>query len=119
MPSSYRKSTVSSLTSSFGNSSNYDCMHNKPGPSAIKQSGLLAASFCHQVAALVGCKFCSFYYVKNHKIINNLTTTKAREKHKHRFGILKNFQCMFDLISKHNQILLNFISHRFLVTITQ
>jgi hypothetical protein len=24
--------------------------------------------------------FCNFYLVKNHKIANNLTTTKAREK---------------------------------------
>jgi hypothetical protein len=39
-----------------------------------------AASFCHQVAAWLSDMFCNFYLVKNHKIPNNLTTTKAREK---------------------------------------
>jgi hypothetical protein len=39
-----------------------------------------AASFCHQVAAWVLDMFCNFYIVKNHKIVNNTTTVKAREK---------------------------------------
>ncbi len=42
--------------------------------------GKSAASFCHQVAALVPDKFCNFYLVKNHKIANNSATTEAREK---------------------------------------
>ncbi len=33
--------------------------------------------------------FGSFYLVKNHKIATNSTATKAREKNKHRFGILR------------------------------
>jgi hypothetical protein len=32
--------------------------------------GISAASFCHQVAALVPDTFCNFYLVKNHKIAN-------------------------------------------------
>jgi hypothetical protein len=39
-----------------------------------------AASFCRQVAAWFPNMFCNFYLVKNHKIANNSTTTKAREK---------------------------------------
>ncbi len=42
--------------------------------------GKLAASFCRQVAAWVPGMFCNFYLVKNLKIANNSTTTKAREK---------------------------------------
>jgi hypothetical protein len=42
--------------------------------------GKSAASFCRQVAALLTDMFCNFYLVKNHKITNNLVTTKAREK---------------------------------------
>jgi hypothetical protein len=42
--------------------------------------GISAASFCHQVAALVPDRFCSFYLVKNHKIANNSATIEAREK---------------------------------------
>jgi hypothetical protein len=37
------------------------------------------ASFCHQVAAQALDIFCNLYLVKNHKIANTLTTTKARE----------------------------------------
>jgi hypothetical protein len=33
--------------------------------------------------------FCNFYLMKYHKIAKNSTTTKAREKNKHRFGILR------------------------------
>jgi hypothetical protein len=39
-----------------------------------------AAGFCRQVAAWVTDMFCNFYLVKNHKIANNSTTTKARDK---------------------------------------
>jgi hypothetical protein len=42
--------------------------------------GKLAASFCHQVAALVPPMFCNFYLVKNHKIADNSATTEAKEK---------------------------------------
>ncbi len=50
--------------------------------------------------------------------VKNTTTTKAREKNKHRFGILKILE-IFDvhLIKfENNQILLNKSSHRFLPT---
>ncbi len=39
-----------------------------------------AASFCYQVAAWVLDMFCNFSIAKNHKIVNNSTTTKARGK---------------------------------------
>jgi hypothetical protein len=42
--------------------------------------GESAASFCHQLAALFPDMLCNFYLVKNHKIANNLITTKAKEK---------------------------------------
>jgi hypothetical protein len=42
--------------------------------------GESAASFCHQLAALFPDMFRNFYLVKNHKIVDNLTTTKARKK---------------------------------------
>jgi hypothetical protein len=42
--------------------------------------GISAASFCHQVAALVPGMFCNFYLAKNHKIANNSATTEAKEK---------------------------------------
>jgi hypothetical protein len=42
--------------------------------------GKSAASFCHQVAALVPDMFCIFYLMKNHKIANNSANTEAREK---------------------------------------
>ncbi len=54
-----------------------------------KYEGKSAASFCLQVAAWVSDMFSNFYLVKNHKIANNSTTTTAREKNKHRFGILR------------------------------
>jgi hypothetical protein len=52
-----------------------------------------AAIFCCQVATWV-----QIYFVKNHKIAKNLTTTKAREKNKHIFGIIGTlyFLCIFD-----------------------
>jgi hypothetical protein len=42
--------------------------------------GISAASFCHRVAAWVQDMFCNFYLIQNHKIANNSTTIKAREK---------------------------------------
>jgi uncharacterized membrane protein len=48
-----------------------------------------AASFCQQVAALVPDLLCYFYLVKNYKFAHISTTTCAREKNKHRFGICR------------------------------
>ncbi len=31
--------------------------------------------------------FCNFYFMKNHKIAKNSTTTTGTEKNKHKFGI--------------------------------
>jgi hypothetical protein len=45
-----------------------------------KHEGKSAASFCHQVAAWVPDMFCKYHLVKNHKIANNSTTSKSREK---------------------------------------
>jgi hypothetical protein len=53
--------------------------------------GKSAASFCCRVVALVPDRFCNFYLEKNHKIANNSATTKAREKIKHIFEILRIF----------------------------
>jgi hypothetical protein len=39
-----------------------------------------AARFCRQVAAWVTDMFCNFYFVKSHKIANDLATTEAVEK---------------------------------------
>ncbi len=39
-----------------------------------------AVSFRFQVAAWVLDMFVNFYFVKNHKIVSNSTTTDAREK---------------------------------------
>ncbi len=44
------------------------------------KEGKSVASFCHQVAAWVPDMFCNFYFVKNHKIVKNSRTTKARVK---------------------------------------
>jgi hypothetical protein len=42
--------------------------------------GESVASFYHQMAAWFSEMFCNSYFVKNHKIDKNSTTTKAREK---------------------------------------
>ena len=47
--------------------------------------GRSAASFCHQGAAWVPDILSTFNLVKIYKIAKNSTTTKAREKNKHRF----------------------------------
>ena len=77
-----------------------------------------AAWFCHQVAAWVPDMFCNFYLVKSHKIANISATTEGTEKNKHIFGILKNRNFLNVCFTKFEnyQILLNKISHRFLVT---
>jgi len=46
----------------------------------MRNEGKLAASFCHQVAALVPGIFYNFHLVKIHKIANNSVTTEATEK---------------------------------------
>jgi hypothetical protein len=77
-----------------------------------------AASFCHQVVAWFPDMFCNFYLVKNHQIANNSTTTKASKKISADLESLE-FYKFFDVHLtkfKHDQILLNKISHRFLLT---
>ena len=62
--------------------------------------------------------FFNIYLKKNHKITNNSTTTSAREKINADFESLI-FKIFFDVrltLLKNKQILLNIISHRFLVT---
>jgi hypothetical protein len=80
--------------------------------------GKSAASYYRQVAAWVQVIFYSFNLVKNHKTAKNLTTTNAREKNKNRFGILRILVIFYIYFTKfkNNQILLNKISHRFLMT---
>ncbi len=72
-----------------------------------------AASFCHQVAAWVSDMFCNFHLVKNCKIANNLATTEGREK-KRISGIHKIFDACLTKLEIY-KILLNKISHRFLL----
>jgi hypothetical protein len=45
-----------------------------------RNEGISAASFCHQVAALIPGMFCNFHLAKNHKFANNSATTEAGEK---------------------------------------
>jgi hypothetical protein len=65
------------------------------------------------VAPRVSDMFCNFCFVKNHKIFNNSTTTKASEKVSTDFESIK-FWKFFDAL-KNNKNLLNKISHRFLM----
>jgi hypothetical protein len=70
------------------------------------------------VSAWVSNIFLNFYLVKNHKIANNSTTTKARKKLSTDLESLESQKC-FDVcltIIKNRQILLDKISHRFLLT---
>jgi hypothetical protein len=46
----------------------------------LNNEGKSAASFCHQLAALVPDMYCNFYLVKNCKSAKDIITTKAREK---------------------------------------
>ncbi len=87
-------------------------IHNRPN------EGLSAASFCHQVAALVPDMFCKFHLVKNHKIANNSATTEAREKIRTYLESLE-LKKLFDACLtkfENYQISLNKISHTFLMT---
>ncbi len=62
--------------------------------------------------------YCNFYLVKNHKIAENSTTTKAREKISADLETLQ-FQKFFAVCLtkfKNKQILLYKISYRFLQT---
>ncbi len=71
-----------------------------------------AASFCHQVAALVPAMFCNLPLVKNYKNAHNSATTEAKEKNKHIFDVFDVCLTIFE----NYQILFHRISHRFLVT---
>jgi len=76
--------------------------------------GLSAASFCHQVAALVPDMFWNFYLVKNNKIANNSAITQAREEISTYLESLE-FQKFFDVCLtkfENYQILLNKITCR-------
>jgi hypothetical protein len=73
-----------------------------------------AASFCHQMAALVPDMFCNFYFVKNPKIVNNSVSTEAREKITTYLDSLEFFDVSLTNFENY-QIVLNKISHRFLV----
>jgi hypothetical protein len=55
----------------------------------VNNVGRSAASFCRQVAAWFPDAFCNFYIVKNHKTAKKSAITKAKEKNKHRFRILR------------------------------
>jgi hypothetical protein len=48
-----------------------------------------AANFCHHVVVRVWDRFCNFYLVKNHKIVDSSITTEAREKYEYNLGILR------------------------------
>ncbi len=77
-----------------------------------------AASFCHQRATLVPDMFGNFYFVKNHTIGNNSTTTKAREKISTDLESLE-IQKFFDVCLtkfENNLLLLNKIGQRFILT---
>jgi hypothetical protein len=80
--------------------------------------GISAASFCRQVAALVPDMLCNFYLAKNHKMAKNAATTEAREKISAYLESLE-FWKVFDVCFtkfENDQILLNKISCRFLLT---
>ncbi len=64
----------------------------------IRIEGKSPASFCHQVAAWFPDMFFNFYFVKNHKIAKNWTTTKAAVKLNTDLETLefKKNWCMFD-----------------------
>ncbi len=76
-------------------------------------AGKSAASVCRWVAAWVLDMFCYFHLVKNHKIVKNSTTTKAREKIRSDLKSLE-FKEFFDvcLTIFKNQILPNKITNR-------
>jgi len=70
-------------------------MHSPARPN----EGKSAANFCRQVASWFPDMFGNFYFVKSHISTKNSSATEAREKNKHRFGILRIseiFGCTFD-----------------------
>jgi hypothetical protein len=73
------------------------------------------AIFCCQVELRVPDTFCNFYLVKSYKIVTN---SLKPEKNKHRFGIPRILQIVNACLTKfeNQQILLNKISHIFLLT---
>jgi hypothetical protein len=62
--------------------------------------------------------FCNFYLVKSHNIAHNTTSTEAREKINRDLESIEflNFFAVYLTKFETYQILLNKISHRFLVT---
>jgi hypothetical protein len=46
----------------------------------LTNEGKSVANFCCQVASWISDMFCNFYLVKNHKMAENSTTTKGKEK---------------------------------------
>jgi hypothetical protein len=85
------------------------------GTTCFLNEGESAASFFHQVAALVPNMFCNLYLVKNYKIAKNSKTTKAIEKISADLESLEFFGVGLTKFRNY-QILLNKISHRFLGT---
>ncbi len=69
------------------------------------------------MAALVTAMLCDFYLVKNNKIAQNSATTEAREKISTYLEFLEFFDAYLTKFENY-QILLNKVSHRFLVTTT-
>jgi hypothetical protein len=76
---------------------------------ATRRGNQLPVSAC-QVAALLTDMLCNFYLAKNHKIAENLTTTKARAKIRRYW---ESFEFFDVCLTKFKN---NKISHRFLLT---
>ncbi len=78
-----------------------------------------AGTVCHYMAAWVSYIFCNFYLVKGHLIANDSSTTESRGKKTSTIlesvEFLKFFEVCF-IKFENNQVLINKISHRFLVT---
>jgi hypothetical protein len=69
------------------------------------------------VAVWVQDMFCNFYFAKYRKISKNSTTVKAREEISSDLQSLEFYKLFHVCLTKKNiQILLNIISHRFLLT---
>ncbi len=77
--------------------------------------GKSATIFCHQVAAWVPDMFCIIYLVKSHKIANTSATTEAREKISTDLESVEFFDAFLTKFENY-QILLNEISHNYLMT---
>ncbi len=80
--------------------------------------GKSAAGFCHQVPTWFQDMFCNFYLVKNHKIAQNATTTKAREKicaDLETFELKNFFNACLTKKFKNQKFLIH-MNHRFLLT---